>query len=121
MASTGLKKKSQGKARYAWRKAHALCVYCGDRPPYEDRVACLACLKDLRLYRQRYEFKLRAMKAQGLEVIRCACRKRAMVLCIECQTALCDTCYDVGEGHCSACHLAKEDTHGPEHDPECLA
>jgi hypothetical protein len=43
------------------------------------------------------------MKREGLTIIRCQCRKKAMVLCIQCQAPLCDTCYDLGEGQCQLC------------------
>ena len=66
-------------------------------------VSCLECRKRFRLYRQRYDYKMRAMKKQGLTIIHCPCRKRAMVLCTQCQAPLCDTCYDLGEGRCGEC------------------
>jgi hypothetical protein len=91
------------KALYTRRKAMGLCAHCGAREPYPGMVSCLECRKEFRIYQQRYAFKLRAMKAQGLEIVRCPCRKRALVLCIQCQAPLCDTCYDLGEGCCSAC------------------
>jgi hypothetical protein len=105
--------KESNKALYHQRKAAGLCAHCGDRPPYPDFVSCLECRREFRTYQQRYTFKLRAMKQQGLEILRCPCRKRAMVLCIQCQAPLCDTCYDLGEGRCSLCldgaHSAMED------------
>jgi hypothetical protein len=95
--------KQCGKTRYADNKASGKCAHCGERDPYPGMVSCLACRKRFRLYRQRYNFKVRAMKQQGLTIVRCPCRKRAMVLCIQCQAPLCDTCYDLGEGRCSGC------------------
>jgi hypothetical protein len=91
------------KALYEKNKAAGLCAYCGQRPPYPGFISCLECRCAFRTYQQRYNFKLRAMQQQGLEIVRCPCRKRAMVLCIQCQAPLCDTCYDLGEGRCSAC------------------
>ena len=91
------------KARYEARKAAGLCAHCGDRPPYPGFVSCLECRREFRTYQQRYEYKLREMKRQKLEILRCPCRKRAMVLCTQCQAPLCDTCYDLGEGRCGAC------------------
>lgn len=102
--------------RYQERKDAGLCPRCGERPPYEDRVACLECRKEFRIYQQRYDFKIKAMKAQGIEIIRCPCRKRAMVLCIQCQAPLCDTCYDVNEGRCPACSDTANEQ--GEHDGE---
>ena len=103
MPSNWSKYYAQQKTLYASRKAAGKCAHCGDRPPYPGSVSCLECQKRFRLYRQRYTYKMKAMKQQGLVIVRCACRKRAMVLCIECQAHLCDACYDVGEGRCIAC------------------
>lgn len=91
------------KTKYLDNKANGKCAHCGDRPPAPGMVSCLNCRKRFRTYRQRYDGKQRAMKQQGLVIVRCPCRKRAMVLCIQCQAPLCDTCYDLGEGRCIAC------------------
>ena len=103
MALRGIEKQQYAKNLYETRKAAGLCAHCGDRPPYPGFVSCLDCRREFRTYQQRYTYKLREMRRQGLEIVRCSCRKRAMVLCTQCQTPLCDTCYDVGEGRCSAC------------------
>ena len=91
------------KTLYQQRKAAGLCAHCGDRPPYPGFVSCLDCRREFRTYQQRYEYKLREMRRQGLQILRCPCRKRAMVLCLVCQAPLCDTCYDLGQGRCGEC------------------
>lgn len=88
---------------YAKRKARGLCPHCGVRAPYPGYVSCLECRKRHRGYAQRFNARQREMKRQGISIVRCACRKRALILCIQCQTPLCDRCYDLGEGHCQAC------------------
>jgi hypothetical protein len=103
MALRGAAKQAYRKDVYDQRKADGLCPHCGERPPYEERVSCLPCRKRFRVYSQRYTGKQREIRRQGIEILRCPCRKRAMVLCIVCQAPLCDTCYDLGEGCCREC------------------
>lgn len=97
---------AQRRSLYLARKEAGLCTRCGKSKPYPGMVACLDCKKRLRTYERRYLFKLRAMKEQGLTILRCPCGTRAMILCTDCQAPLCDTCYDVGEGRCADCLLA---------------
>jgi hypothetical protein len=111
MALKGIQREVYEQKRYATRKAQGLCPYCGKRPPYAESTACLPCRKRLRTYSRRHWRRTKALKQQGLSIIRCACRKKAMVLCIQCQAPLCDTCYDVGEGHCRGCLAA---AHAPQ-------
>jgi hypothetical protein len=94
---------------YTERKAQGLCAYCGKRPPYAGSTACLPCRTRLRTYSQRHGRRMKALQQQGLTIVRCACRTKAMVLCTQCQAPLCDTCYDVGEGHCRICLATDHD------------
>jgi hypothetical protein len=94
---------------YTERKAQGLCPYCGKRPPYPGSAACIPCRTRLRTYSQRHHRRRQALKREGLTIVRCQCHKKAMVLCIQCQAPLCDTCYDVGEGDCRACLDADRD------------
>lgn len=89
--------------RYAEHKSQGLCPHCGKQPAHPTMVSCLECRARHRRYARLYRARQREMRRQGITELRCGCRKRAMVLCLTCQAPLCDTCYDVGEGHCSAC------------------
>jgi hypothetical protein len=93
---------------YAQRKAAGLCPYCGERPPYAGSTACIPCRTRLRTYSQRHQRRRKALKREGVTILRCPCRKKAMVLCIQCQAPLCDSCYDVGEGRCRDCLVAAQ-------------
>ena len=93
--------------RYAARKARGLCPHCGKRKPYPGMVSCLACRKRHRGYAQDFRGRERAKIRQGIALVHCACDKRALIMCIDCQAPLCDTCYDLGEGRCEEC-LAHE-------------
>jgi hypothetical protein len=89
--------------QYHRSKAEGKCPHCGTRNPYPGMVSCLECRARHRRYARLHRMRQREMRKQGITEVRCACRKRAMVLCIQCQTPLCDTCYDLGEGCCREC------------------
>jgi hypothetical protein len=89
--------------RYARDKALGKCPHCGARPSHDTMVTCLECRAKHRRYARLYRIRQREMRKQGITEVRCPCRKRAVVLCMQCQAPLCDTCYDLGEGRCSGC------------------
>ena len=92
------------KVRYDECKEQGLCPHCGQRRPHPTMVSCLECRARHRRYARLYRARQREMRRQGITELRCGCRKRALVLCTQCQSPLCDTCYDLGEGRCSECH-----------------
>jgi hypothetical protein len=96
--------------RYAEAKAAGLCPHCGKQPAHDTMVTCLDCRARHRRYARLYRARQREMRRQGITEVRCPCRKRAVVLCVQCQAPLCDTCYDLGEGRCSACSEAAHET-----------
>jgi len=101
-------KAAAAKAKYAAKKTEGKCPHCGTRDPYPDMVSCLLCRARHRRYARLWRAREREKRKQGLAEVRCSCRKRAVVLCIQCQAPLCDTCYDVGEGCCTACCVSEE-------------
>ena len=108
LAEYRVHKAAQGKAKYERDKAAGKCPHCGVRDPYPGMVSCLECRGRHRRYARLWRARQRAMRKQGRDVLRCHCRKRAKVLCIQCQASMCDTCYDLGEGRCVECLLREK-------------
>jgi hypothetical protein len=101
------------RGRYAAHKAQGKCAHCGERPPYEGFVSCLPCRAKFRDYQRHYTYRQREMRRQGLlpskpEPVRCQCGANPLIACEHCQTPLCDTCFDVGEGQCRDCYEVVE-------------
>jgi hypothetical protein len=99
--------------QYHNRKAQGLCPHCGKRRPYPGMVSCLDCRKRHRGYTMHFNDRQRELKRQGLTILRCPCRKRAFVVCRQCEAPLCETCADAGGGLCGTCCRAGAEAGSP--------